>query len=280
MGESFSFSVPDRRLIADLRSTIERLEEAPGLVDPQRPGAPDAFSDRVPLGVAAVDNALRGGLRRNGLHEVAAADESAAATGFCAAVLARLAGTHGTVVWCQHTTGLYGPGLAGLGLDPARLIVVRARNETDLLWAMEEGLRSRAPAAVLGETAGGGPIGLRRLQLAAETGGVSAILLRPAGVPLVPGPTLTRWRVASAPAFAAMPAEVAESEPDTSGWANPLRPRWRVELQRCRGGVPASWHLEWCDETGGFVVAPEFRHRPARPSTAAREPCVAVQAAV
>lgn len=209
-----------------------------------------------------MDNALGGGLRRNGLHEVAAADESAAATGFCAMILARLAKSRGIVVWCRRQAGLHGPGLASLGLDPARLIVVRARTETDLLWAMEEALRSRAPAAVLGESAGGGPIALRRLQLAAETGGVSAILLRPAGAPPVPGPALTRWRIAcvgSAPAAA--PGRRSAGETDA------LRFRWQVALQRCRGGVPARWLVEWSDETGGFGVAPELRHRPARPAT-------------
>ncbi len=266
MRGSFSFSLPDRDLIADLRSKIERLEGAGGFADPQLNAS---IGDPVPLGVEAVDNALRGGLRRPGLHEVAAADESAAATGFCAAVLARLTGKHGTVVWCRRGAGLYGPGLAALGLDSARLIIVRARREADVLWAMEEGLRSRAPAAVLGETAGGGPIALRRLQLAAETGGVPSILLRPPGAPFVPGPALTRWRIGSAHPTAARPPEAAGTGTTAAGRVSLLRLRWQVELQRCRGGVPASWLLEWCDETGGFVVAPDLRHRPAPPAATA-----------
>lgn len=256
----FSFlSSPDKGLIADLRSTIKHLEGFSGLADPQR----SPVEDRAPFGVEAVDNALGGGLRRNGLHEVVAIDESAAATGFCATMLARLAGSHGVVIWCRRQGGLYAPGLAALGLDPARLIVVRARNETDILWTLEEGLRSRAPAAVLGEIAGGGPIALRRLQLAAETGGVSAILLRPPGVPPVSGPALTRWRIGSA---SATHVETPDRQP--AGGAGALRSRWRVDLQRCRGGVPASWLVEWSDETGGFVMAPELRHRPARPAAA------------
>jgi protein ImuA len=241
-------------MIDDLRYRIERLE---GAVGPPGPRSEDAV---VPLGINFVDAALQGGLRRSGLHEVTAADESAAAAGFCTVMLARLAEKRGIVVWCRRGSDLYGPGLAALGLDPARLIVVRPRREADVLWAMEEGLRSRAPAAVLGEAAGGGPIALRRLQLAAESGGVAAVLLRPAQAPFVPGPALTRWRIGSA---GPLPATAGQGAAEG---ADRFRLRWQVELQRCRGGTPATWLLEWCDETGGFAVAPDLRHRPARPA--------------
>lgn len=245
MSNSSSLYGNTNNLIADLRGRIERLEGA--AVSPgQRPGG-----GKVSLGIDAIDRALGGGLRPAGLHEVVAADESAAAQGFAAALLARLAGTHGTVVWCRCYAGLYGPGLAAMGLDPVRLIVVRAAREDDVLWVLEEGLRSRAPAAVLGETASGGPVALRRLQLAAESGGVAALLLRPFGARVVPGPVLSRWRIGSANSGA--------------GRGNRLGPRWRVELQRLRGGTPGTWLVEWCDETGGFAVAPDVRDRPARP---------------
>ena len=41
---------------------------------------------------------------------------------------------------------LHGHGLGTLGLDPARLILVETAHRRDTLWAMEEALRSRAPA--------------------------------------------------------------------------------------------------------------------------------------
>ena len=56
-----------------------------------------------------------------------------------------------------------------------------------MLWAMEEGLRSGAVSAVLGEVATVPPIALRRLQLAAETGGATGLLLRPPGAALAAG---------------------------------------------------------------------------------------------
>lgn len=258
------FSFPDKRLIADLRAKIARMKSAAGAS-----GSP-AERTPVALGADALDAALGGGLRRACLHEVAAADESPAAAGFCAAVLARLAGERGIVVWCRRGDELHGPGLAAFGLDAARLIVARPRGESDLLWSMEEGLRSRAPAAVLGETAGGGAVALRRLQLAAESGGVSALLLRPAGTPPAPSPALTRWRIG-----AAGPSLSPSGAPS---WRGPWRSRWRVELQRCRSGTPSTWLLEWCDETRGFVVAAELRDRPAHPAAQTGGPHPAIRA--
>ena len=245
-------SRPDPALVADLRARIERI----GSRGPQ----PDHASKVRSFGVGAVDAVLPwGGLPEACVHEVGAADISAAAAGFSAVVLARLAGEDGAVAWCGRKDGLYGPGLAAFGLDATRLIVVRTRTDTDVFWTMEEALRSGSLAAVLGETGGGEPIALRRLQLAAEAGGVTAVLLRPAGAASAPGWTTTRWRVG---AVASVPAAAAPGR----GRAGPGRPRWRVELQRCKAGTPATWLLEWRDETGGLAVAADLRHRPAAPA--------------
>ena len=84
------------------------------------------------------------------------------------------------MLWASLGEGdLYPPGLAGFGLDPAAMILLSAPSPAELLWAMEEALRSPALAGVVGEvdrldlTAG------RRLQLAAAAGGgVGFLLLR------------------------------------------------------------------------------------------------------
>jgi protein ImuA len=239
MSVSDGVSRPDPALIADLRARIEGI----GGWGPHPEQALEAQS----FGVDEIDTVLPwGGLPRACVHEIGAADISAAAAGFCAVLLARLANEGGTVAWCRRQDGLYGPGLAAFGLDTGRLIVVRTRTDKDVFWAMEEGLRSGSLAAVLGETGGAEPIALRRLQLAAETGGVTAVLLRPAGAAVAPGWTTTRWRVGS-----------------VSGVDHP---RWRVELRRCKAGTPATWLLEWRNETGGLAVAADLRHRPAAPA--------------
>ncbi|MDP6572507.1 MAG: hypothetical protein QGI63_07675 [Rhodospirillales bacterium] len=249
------FQRPDPALIADLRARIARIERQ----TPESGGSPGALS----LGSPELDAALPwGGLPRTVLHEVIAADWAAnqtAAAGFGAALSARLAGGRGTVLWCRRRRdpwgrALYGPGLAAFGLASRQLIVARGRNETDVLWAMEEGLRSGAPAAVLGEVGNLVPGAARRLQLAAKAGGVTGLLLNGAGGAVAPGPAVTRWRVSAA----------AQAGAGAS-------PRWWVELLRCRGGAgcaaPAAWFVEWRDgTTGRFAVVAAPGHRAPGPA--------------
>jgi protein ImuA len=236
---------------------LARLRDRIAAIEGTRPatGGPG-----LALGAAEVDGALPwGGLRADGLHEVIAADTGAAGAvmGFAAGLLARATAAGGTALWCSpartlaETGGLYGPGLAAFGLAPERLVVVRGRNDTEVLWAMEEGLRSRRLAAVLGEVEALDLTASRRLQLAAEHGGTPALALRPRGAETQLSAALTRWRLGAAPA--------AEGEG---------RARWQVELWRCRGGGRGSWLLEWCDETGDFTVAADLPDRPAEPAAA------------
>jgi protein ImuA len=207
------------------------------------------------LGLDVLDRALPwGGLPVACLHEIAAAAAAdGAAAGFAATLLARLAAAEGErsrpVFWCAAGDGLYGPGLAGYGLDGRRLALVRGRSDADLLWAMEESLRSGAVAAVLGEVHEADLTASRRLQLAAEAGRATALLLRPAQAKTAPSAAVTAWRIAAAPSAPALHGIGAE--------------RWRVMLVRCRGGVPREWLLEWNDEAHRLVVAAELRDRPA-----------------
>ncbi|HEY0522326.1 MAG TPA: damage-inducible protein [Stellaceae bacterium] len=238
----------------------------------------------LPFGIAAIDALLPGGgLAAGALHEIMGAgpdeEDGAVTAAFAAGILARLArgGTGGgTVLWCLVRSDLHAPGLARLGLDPARLVVVRGRRDADVLWAMEEALREggggggNGPvAAVLGEVSGLPATAGRRLQLAAETSGVTALVLRrwPTGAVAarqrgVPTAASTRWRVAALPSVPA-----AAGEPGVG------RPLWRVELLRCRGaaaGVPASWIVEGCDASGHVALSAGLADRPARPRDRAR----------
>ena len=195
----------------------------------------------LPLGVPTIDGMLPGGgLARGAVHEIA----GSAAGGFAAMVAGRLGGA---VLWCVAAVSpvvLYGPGLAAFGLDTDALVIVRCASRCDMLWAMEEGLREPALAAVIGEP--DRAVGLtasRRLQLAAETSGVTGLILRQGGEigTLAPSAVFSRWRVESAPA--AGPATC-----------------WRLELLRCRGGLAAAgrcWTVEWRDATGDLALVPE-----------------------
>lgn len=255
-------------LIGGLRARIGTLERT------ARPGhhAIDALGQAtgpatLPFGVAALDRALPGGgLVLGRLHEVAGPDTgSAAAMGFCAVLLARLS-ARGPVLWIARRPDIHAPGFAAFApaaecggtLAFERLIAVRARRREEILWAMEEGLRAPALAAVLGEVPSVDLTASRRLQLAAEAHGVTGLLLSPGGADALP-PTAatTRWRVAAAPSQPASP------------WGGVGAARWRVELLRCRGGRPDTWILEWCDETRDLTLVSPLRDRSADPEPAA-----------
>ncbi len=245
--------------LADLRARIRALELGEASV-----AAPVAA-----LGIAAIDDALPGGgLARGALHEIEVAGDAGreaalgAASGFAAVLLARFAAGRGLgagrrpVLWCQRRIDLYAPGLAAFGLDPARLIVVRAPAPRQVLWVLEEALRGRRLAAVLGEVDGIDLAASRRLQLAARAG-TACVLLRRGPAPSISA-AVTRWRVGPAPGDAVQSGHALPHNPGAS--------RWRVELVRCRGGAARAWLVEWCHETHRFTMAAPLADRTEAPA--------------
>ena len=237
--------------LADLRAQIGRLERGRGA------GIPAV----LPLGLSQLDAHLPvRGLALKRLHEVAAASEwdAGAALGFLLALLDRLMRAEtGPVLWCARRPELHAPSLVALGIDPERLILVNAPTETDRLWAFEEGLKTPGLAAAVAELER--PLdlaGSRRLQLAAEKG-TTGFALRLDGGEAAASAVETRWRIAGAPSLP--PAD------DRLGIGDP---RWRVTLERCRGGRPGHWLMERNDATGDLALAPALRDRPDLPAGA------------
>jgi protein ImuA len=224
-------------MIEQLRQRLQALQKGAGMMED--PGA-------LPLGITAIDRALGGGLSRGALHEIAAASEAhlPAATGFALGLVARL---QASVVWIAEDMALaesgvpHGPGLDAFGLMPERLVTVAAAHRRDLLWAMEEALRCRAVAAVIGELRAGAidMVAVRRLSLAAAEGGALALLLR-AAPPREASTAATRWIVGASPS----PAGGEESSP-----------RFAVVLVRNRRGPAGSWILQWSDSDERFKLA-------------------------
>ncbi|WP_052341848.1 ImuA family protein [Salinarimonas rosea] len=231
----------------------------------RRPPAPLGEGE----GATALDAALGGGLARGTIHEILAgeAGDLGAAHGFALACAARLAapvpaasvsaaparlGPPGRVLLVQdeeaaREDGLpYGPGLALAGLDPAHLVLVRARDAREALWATEQALRCRSLAAVLAEIARlPGLYDLtasRRLVLAAREGGTTGLVVQ-AAFGAGEGPRAsaaeTRFVVHAAP-----------SRPGLAG--TPGAPAWRVRLARHRGGREGLYHLEWSHDDRVF----------------------------
>lgn len=240
----------DRRaLIADLKSRIA----GSGAEGASGPGL-------IPLGAEAACVLPGGGLRKGALHEVAAAAyrDMGAATGFAAA-LASAAMQHSarSVLWCEAAYPpfdmgrLYGVGLAAFGLDPARLVIALPPGDTDCLWIMEEALRARAFAAVIGEVDGRSAAltlaATRRLQLAAEETETPALLFTGHGKAAA-SVAVTRWHVAAGPSEARAGVEADERLPGAS--------RWSLSLARCRGGQPGGFLAAWHAEAAAFSFAP------------------------
>jgi protein ImuA len=238
--------------LTDLTARIARTE---------RPGK--ARRAVLPFGIPEIDAHLPGGGLRSGvLHEItcggADIEHGAAAALLIGSILARLPGS---VLWALEISDLFAPALAAVGLPPSRVLYAEAGKPAIVLAIMEEGLRHAGLAGVVGEVSGRLTlIASRRLYLAAEQSGVACFALRRsrnAGPTLLANPTAaaTRWRVSVLPSPPPLP-----HSPGTPGLG---RPRWRLDLVRCRGGEPASWIVEASDATGHLRVPADLADRSA-----------------
>jgi protein ImuA len=221
-----------RAALAELRQRIERVS------------SPAKTRAVLPFGVASMDAMLpANGLALGALHEICDGGPDAwrAPLGalFTAGIVARL---KGPVLWCLHSRDLFAPALARVGLHPDRVIYCETWKDSEVLPAMEDGLRYRGLGGVVGELTRLPLAQSRRLQLAAEGSGVVALVLRRSGAERdEPNAAVSRWRITPAPS----------PENTTLGMG---RARWNVELARCRGAEPHSWVLEACDAKGRLAV--------------------------
>jgi protein ImuA len=232
--------------LAALRRTIAALDRK----------APEQTADRFATGHPGLDAALGGGLARGRLHELFADSEEAGAGTGMALLLARLAagpGRTGTgskpLLWLRTEGSArmdgtpYGPGLAAIGIAPDRLLLGVMADMVALLQAALDGLRCPGLGAVVVEARGRQPLidltATRRLALAAEGSGVTALLARIGGDP-APSAAETRWRVAAAPS-APLPGDA------------PGHSAFDLHLLRRRAGPDGlSWRVEWRAHAGAF----------------------------
>ena len=137
----------------------------------------------------------------------------------------------GPVLWIQPEWTVERLNPCGMSqiIDPGRLIFVSAKRADDVLWSMEESLRSGAVALAIADLPG--PPGLtqvRRMQLAAETGAREGAGHVPLGVLLTPGEggaagVETRWQLL--PEHAGRPGH------------------WQLSRKRARMSPPAAWQI-------------------------------------
>jgi protein ImuA len=226
--------------LATLRGSIERIETQ---ADATTPG-------RVALGHADADATLQGGLAIGAVHEVfAEGRQSAVATGFIAGLagragLAERTSARRPLVWVRQDfteieSGVLSmSGLAELGLDPRLLVTVRAADVDTALRTAADALACDALGGVVlevwGEARQFDLVASRKLTLAAQMSGVTALLLRVGAEPQ-PSTAETRWIV-----------RAAHSPPAAPAWGAPL---FDAQLVRNRHGPVGRWIMEWkCDE--------------------------------
>lgn len=127
-------------------------------------------------------------------------------------------------------------------IDPARITHLSPNRPEDVLWCMEEILRSGAVPLVIADIPGlPGLTQVRRLHLAAETG-LEEGLCQPLGLLLTPGQggapgVETRWQM----------------DPAHRGDAH----IWRLERLRARTAPQHHWQVEYGAK--GFALAPSNR---------------------
>lgn len=215
---------------------------------------------RLPLGVESLDSALAGGLALGRVHMLCGRPgHDGALTGFAVALLRRIlaqADKAAPIVWCPAAAAggsgmLYAAGLAALGLDPGRLLIVDSPSQGARLAALEDILRTEGLAAVIVEYDRVSQSSdywmrlARRAQLAAEASGVTGLLL---GWPVAASGFDSLWHIAPATSSA------SSTDSDSGAGQNarrpvsqgtPWHPCWQVELRHARGGRPWESRLSW-----------------------------------
>jgi protein ImuA len=228
----------------------------------------DDVHSTVPFGLSALDSHLpQGGLAVGALHEVVPETDRSvsAAFGFMMAVLGRFSspppqslhsgarkrgpggGKEKQIILVMPAYGqrehgrLCGHGLNSLGLNPARVTLVETAHRKETLWAVTEALHSGAPLAVAGMIDRLDLKTSQKLHLAAGDAGLPLLLIRPART-LEASAAATRWRVGT-----------AEAARDRFGLL--ARPRWHLQLERCRNGRPGEWSVEYDHVAHRFSLA-------------------------
>jgi protein ImuA len=263
--------VERKKRIAAVKEALKRKLAAPASGWPGRdPAAVDLYLAPGADRHGWTDCGLPADLAHGALNELVAAHGDRPAA-FCflfaLTALGLEAGTGPAVFIAARRTltefgSPYGHGLAQLGLDVSRLVLVDAETDKDALWALEETLRSEArPAVVAGVLAGGVDLtSSRRLNLAAAPRRTPLVLLTGAITSSVTSArasgtsaAATRWRIAAAPAA-------------RDRFGTLAAPRWHAALERCRmgrsSGRPGAWLIEWNHVTHRFRVVEGLADRP------------------
>jgi len=148
-----------------------------------------------------------------------------------------------TAQWRRERGGLSARGLAGLGIDLSKVLMIRADREPQALWALEEALKSGAVSGGVATVEAPSLVATRRLDFAARDGRATGVLLR-AGAAGDLSAARLRWRIS------AQPSAAHGFDAKASGAA-----RLEAALARRRDGPLGVWDLEQDDGTHRLRLA-------------------------
>jgi len=172
-------------------AALEQLRRHPAI---WRRGKPPAGT--LPTGFPALDAVLPdAGWSMGALTEILVPREGVGELRLVLPALAELSARGRWLAWVGAPYVPYAPALAARGLVLSRMLWVRSRNNAQQLWSAEQALRCGACAAVLTWPTRVSQRRLRRLQLAAESGGAWALLFHREAPPGAGSPASLRLRV-------------------------------------------------------------------------------------
>jgi len=195
----------------------------------------------IPFGINQIDQILPSkGLETGTVNQIIGDKVDNAAIGFGAALLSLFLNNNNlngsVVLWCRKSKGLYAPGMRVFNLKESQLLLTYSDKDKDILWAMEEGLRSGVLVGVLGEFQNLTTIIIRRLQLASELANLPTLILSKEKSDSLQGLIATRWKVSSLPSlnksdflFSQVLTEIL----------------WQLELVYCQNGATGNWDIKW-----------------------------------
>ena len=223
---------------------------------PKRPPAPAVLARQSHRPPARLDlggpPGAEAALALSRLHECC----GPARRSFAMLVATRLAdlGDQSPIWWISpawQADQLHADGVAQF-VSPGRLMLLRPKRAEDVLWCLEEILRSGTAGLAVADIPGlPGLTAVRRLHLAAETG-AGLGKLAPIGLILTPGPggaqgVESRWHMASdhPSEGGEVPEFQSEFQRDKGHLdrAHGAPNRWRLERRRARMDPPRNWRV-------------------------------------
>ena len=171
MSRSMKFSPPL------VRATVDELRSKLGLFSFQGDGGADDGS--AALG-PSIGLSPRLGVRPGGIVEWLVAREGAGGVTLALQVMASSVGDRGVFVLVDSACECYLPALAGWGINPQKILVLRPSTLQETCWSIEQSLRCPAVSVTWAWVDHRIPARVhRRWQMAAEVGGGIGLFFRP-----------------------------------------------------------------------------------------------------